>query len=99
MDIRKANCISTHLFHNLATFSANYLKNITEIVQLHSLIRIWFPEQRTPHTHTHTLYKVTTHKVGTALYHNILTTWVDFGRTGITGHVELSVKCENFFTQ
>jgi len=75
MNIRRANCISTHLFHNLATFSASYLKNMTETVQLHSLIRIWFPEQQTLHTHTHThtytLYNVTTHTVGTALYHNI----------------------------
>jgi len=97
MNIRRANCISTHLFHNLATFSASYLKNMTETVQLHSLIRIWFPEQQTLHTHTYTLYNVTTHTVGTALYHNInLTTWADFGRTDITGHVEPNVKCENF---
>jgi len=51
MNIRRANCITIHLFHNLVTFGASYLKNMTEIVPLHPLTCIWFPEQRTPHTH------------------------------------------------
>jgi len=96
MNIRGANCITTHLFHNSATFGASYFKNMTEIVPLHSLILYGFQSSE---LHTHTLYMVTTHTVGTTLYHNILTTWADFGRTDITGHVEPSIKCEHFSTQ